>query len=322
MTKLPERNRTKVIALCGGVGGAKLAYGLARILDGEELMILVNTGDDFEHFGLHVSPDIDTVTYTLAGCANPHTGWGRADESWRFMSAVAGLGGETWFSLGDTDLAASAVRTARLKAGDTLTVVTRDAARALGVSAAIRPVTNEALRTVVVTDEGVLPFQAYFVGRRCEPKVLGLRYEGAQRCRITAECMAAFRSSDLAAVVVCPSNPFLSVDPMLAVPGFPDLLREAAVPVVAVSPIVNGRAIKGPLQKIMGEFGMPATPQAIADCYSDFLDAFLIDHSDDTAISGPFVHRSSIVMHTDDDRVRLAREVLAVATTAAKRTRA
>lgn len=306
----------RVVALCGGIGGAKLALGLAHALPPERLTVIVNTGDDFRHLGLHVSPDIDTVTYTLAGRANPETGWGRAGESWRFMEAVGALGGETWFSLGDTDLATHVVRSARLEAGDRLTAITRDAARALGVGAAILPATDDPLATVVETDEGDLPFQRYFVERRCAPALRGLRYEGASAARPTPEVRAALAADDLAAVVICPSNPYLSIDPMLAIPEFRDLLASARAPRIAISPIVAGKAVKGPLAKIMAERGLAPTPAAVAEHYGDLLDLFVVDEADAGApgpAGGARVLSAPTMMRSLDDRVALARRVLEAA---------
>lgn len=301
----------RVVALCGGVGGAKLALGLSHVVAPERLSIVVNTGDDFRHFGLAICPDLDTVTYTLAGLVNPETGWGRAEESWRFMAAVEKLGGEGWFNLGDTDLATHAVRTAQLAAGARLSEATRHIARALGVAPAILPASDEPVATILDTDEGALPFQRYFVGRRCEPAVRGLRYQGATEAKPSPEVAAALSGPDLAAIVICPSNPYLSVDPMLAITGFRALLRQSGAPVVAVSPIVRGAAIKGPLAKMMRELGQAVDARTVAEHYGELIDAFVIDEADrGTAISGPRVHVAKTVMRSLDDRIALARSVL------------
>ena len=301
----------RVVALCGGVGGAKLALGLAHVVPAERLSIIVNTGDDFRHFGLAVSPDIDTVTYTLAGRVNTETGWGRAEESWRFMAALRELGGETWFNLGDTDLATHVVRSERLKAGARLTEVTRAVARSLGVGPAILPATDDPLETIVDTDEGPLAFQRYFVGRRCEPAVRALRYRGATEARPTPEVAAALAAPDLAAIIICPSNPYLSIDPILAVPGIDRLIRDAGAPVVAVSPIVGGAAIKGPLAKMMTELGCRVDPQTVADHYGDLVDVLIVDETDAGAtITGPRMHLAPTLMRSLDDRIALARIAL------------
>ena len=241
-SSLPEG---RVIALCGGVGGAKLAAGLAHHL-GDRLTVVVNTGDDFEHLGLTICPDIDTVLYTLSGLANRTLGWGRADESWNFLETLASLGGETWFQLGDRDLALHVQRTTALHSGVSLTRFTTKVADKLGLSCAILPMSDDAVRTHVDTPEGRLPFQRYFVGRRCEPAVERIVFEGAQAAKVTAEVARAFDAPDLAAIIICPSNPYLSIDPLLSIPGLRQRLESAAQPVVAVSPLIGGKAVKGP----------------------------------------------------------------------------
>lgn len=304
----------RVVALCGGVGGAKLALGLSKLVPDDRLAVIVNTGDDFRHFGWLVCPDIDTVTYTLADVVNKENGWGRAGETWRFMEEVRRLGGEDWFNLGDTDLATHAVRTARIDAGARLTDVTTGIAASLGVSARILPMTDDPVRTMVETDEGLLPFQEYFVGRRCEPKVSGVRLDGAHAARLSPEVVAALTSDELDAIVICPSNPYLSLDPMLAIPGLRQRIVEAGVPVVAVSPIVGGKAIKGPLAKMMEELGKKIEPQTVADHYGGLVDVFIADRMDrNTGIMGPKVYYTNTVMNDLEDRVALAGEVLAQA---------
>ncbi|HYE00920.1 MAG TPA: 2-phospho-L-lactate transferase CofD family protein, partial [Alphaproteobacteria bacterium] len=234
-----------VLALCGGVGGAKLAFGLAAELSAEDLTVAVNTGDDFEHLGLTVCPDIDTVLYTLSGLSDRERGWGLAGETWNFMAATRRLGGEDWFQLGDQDLATHVERSHRLAAGESLSAVTARLARALGLTAAIAPMSDQPVRTVVETDQGELAFQHYFVRERCAPAARGVRFEGADRARPSPALEAALARPDLAAMVVCPSNPYLSVDPILAVPGVREALKRRSAPVVAVSPIIAGQALKG-----------------------------------------------------------------------------
>lgn len=303
-----------VVALCGGIGGAKLALGLSKVVPPEKLTVIVNIGDDFRHLGLDVSPDIDTVVYTLSGRSNPAQGWGRADESWRFMQAVAELGGETWFSLGDTDLATSAVRTARLQADDRLTDITRDIAQALGIRCAVLPVSDDKVRTLVQTDEGELPFQQYFVGRHCEPAVHGLVFAGCERATMTPEVRSALAAPDLAAVILCPSNPYLSIDPMLAVRGMRAALDALRAPILAVSPIVGGQAIKGPLAKMMAELGLPVTQQSVLAHYEGLIDLLVVDDADrNTTPADPRIRVAPTVMHTLDDKMALARTVLAFA---------
>jgi LPPG:FO 2-phospho-L-lactate transferase len=305
-------SRGRILALCGGVGGAKLALGLYRVLPPRDLVLCVNTGDDFEHLGLHVSPDLDTVMYTLADLDNPETGWGRRGETWTFMQALEALGGETWFRLGDGDLATHIERTRRLRGGESLTAVTHDFARRLGIEAALLPMSDDPVRTVVETSEGVMPFQRYFVGRRCEPAVRRILFEGSERAEPNPAVMAALSAPDLALVVICPSNPYLSVDPILAVPALRQALVDCAAPVVAVSPLIGGRAVKGPTGKIMAELAMPLTQATIARHYAGLIDGIMIDTVDQQeAATLPLATRTTrTLMSTLDDRVRLAREVL------------
>lgn len=308
------KQRERILALCGGIGGAKLALGLSKVVKPENLTIAVNTADDFRHFGLHISPDVDTVCYTLGGISNTEYGWGRAAESWRFMEAIKELGGDSWFSLGDTDLATSVVRTTRMDRGDTLTEITDDIARALGIRATILPASNDPLATVVYTDDGVLPFQQYFVGQHCKPRVNALALEGIDKAQPSPELIGALKDESLAAVVLCPSNPYLSIDPILALPGIREALRAVPVPVVAVSPLVGNDAIKGPLRKLMGELGHDVSLQSIADHYRDFLDVLIIDEVDASAsVNGPQVEVAQTVMRTIEDRIELARHVLSTA---------
>jgi LPPG:FO 2-phospho-L-lactate transferase len=307
-----------VLALCGGIGGAKLALGLARALGPGELTILVNTGDDFEHLGLRISPDIDTVLYTLGGVADPERGWGRADETWNFMSAVRQLGGETWFQLGDRDLAMHVERTRYLRAGGILTDFVEQAAHRLGIEARILPMTDEDVRTIVETDEGTLEFQQYFVEHRCQPKVRSLWFAGASRTRMSATVHRAIFDATRA-IVICPSNPYLSIEPILAIPGVRVALLEAIAPIVAVSPIIGGAAVKGPTAKIMAELGTPVSNVSIAAHYHGLIDGLVIDSVDagDAAAIDEPVHATCTLMQDLSDRVRLASDVLAFAQTLA-----
>lgn len=304
----------RCLALSGGVGGAKLALGLSRMLPPEELLVVANTGDDFEHLGLLVCPDIDTVTYTLAGLANPETGWGRADEGWRFMEALAAIGGETWFRLGDRDLAVHLERTRRVAAGETLSGVTQDIGTRLGVRPTVAPMSDQPVRTIVETAGGPLAFQHYFVREQCAPRVTGFRFEGAQRARPSPAFAAALQGG-LTSVVICPSNPFISIDPILAVPGVREGLRRCGAPIVAVSPIVGGRALKGPTAKMMTELGIPSGAAEVARHYRGLIDGFVLDAGDAADADairrlGPAVLVTETVMQSLDDKVRLAREVL------------
>lgn len=300
------------VALCGGVGGAKLALGLAHVLAADKLTIIVNTGDDFEHVGLHVSPDIDTVLYTLAGLANAEQGWGLAGESWNFMGALERLGGPTWFRLGDQDLATHIERTGRLQRGETLSAVTAHLRQRLGVAPAIIPMSDDIVATYVVTDEGRLPFQSYFVGRRCEPRVQSIEFEGAAAAKPARDALAALQQSDLAGLIICPSNPWLSVDPILAIPGWRQAIAALRVPRVAVTPLVAGKAVKGPTAKIMHELGLALTIRSIADHYRGLIDGFILDDADAglAADLGLPAVSTGTIMRTLDDRVRLAQVAL------------
>jgi LPPG:FO 2-phospho-L-lactate transferase len=299
------------VALSGGVGGAKLSLGLAELL-GDRLSVIVNTGDDFEHLGLAISPDVDTALYTLAGVVNPETGWGRRDETWTFMQALGALGGPTWFRLGDGDLAMHVDRTQRLAAGETLTDFCAHAAARLGVAAHILPMTDDRLRTVVETDMGTLAFQEYFVREQCRPAVRAIRFDGADDARPTRQVLDALSAPTLTGIIVCPSNPWLSVDPILAVPGLRAALRESGMPIIAVSPIVGGKALKGPAAKIMDELGLAVNSAGIARHYAGLIDGLVVDTVDAALVPDLGVPAlvTNTVMRTLDDKVALARECL------------
>jgi len=307
-----------VIALCGGVGGAKLAFGLTRILSPDDLTIVVNTGDDFVHMGLHVSPDIDTVAYTLADLADRERGWGLAGETWNFMEQVKRLGGESWFNLGDRDLAMHVERSRRLAARETLSEITAALTAALGIRHAVVPMSDAPVRTIVQTAEGELAFQRYFVGEQCRPVATGVRFDGASAATPSPALRAALARRDVAAVIVCPSNPYLSVDPILAVPGVRAGLKALGAPIVAVSPIVGGRALKGPAAKLMRELGVAPSVASIACHYRGLLSGLVVDREDSEEADalrtlGLPTLATGAVMTTDDDRIRLARETLAFA---------
>ena len=302
----------RLLAISGGVGGAKLAFGLAELLDPEHLMIVANTGDDFEHLGLQICPDIDTLVYTLAGVADPARGWGLAGETWQCLDALGALGGPDWFRLGDRDLATHLQRSALLRLGLTLGEVTARLAAALGVRHPVVPMSDAPVRTLVDTDRGSFAFQEYFVRERCEPRVRALHYRNAERAQ-PAPVLRDWLAEGDSLVVVCPSNPYLSVDPVLAVAGMRTLLQ--ALPAVAVSPIVGGRAIKGPAAKMMAELGMPVSACGVAEHYRGLVQAFVIDHEDaaqaDAIMAlGMRVLVTDTVMRDAGDRERLAREVL------------
>jgi LPPG:FO 2-phospho-L-lactate transferase len=301
-----------IIALSGGVGGAKLALGLARIMPPEQLTVVVNTGDDFEHLGLSISPDIDTVTYTLAGVANRELGWGRQDETWSFMETMEALGGETWFRLGDRDVALHVERTRRLNAGEKLSGVTADFCRRLGIKSHVVPMSDDPVRTRLRTDEGWLDFQEYFVHRRCEPVVLELLFQGAGAARAHPDFLAALSDPSLQAIVICPSNPFISVEPILAIPGVRQAMIDSPVPIIAVSPIIAGQAVKGPTAKMMKELGLDPSAGTVAHRYHDLLDGYVIDHADMSEVVSidARVTLAQTLMRTMEDREALARTVL------------
>ncbi len=306
---------SQFLAITGGVGGAKLALGLSKLLGGDELALIVNTGDDFRHLGLHISPDIDSLVYTLSGESKPDTGWGRRDESWQFMDALATLGGETWFSLGDRDLAMHIERTRRLATGESLTRVTAGLASSLGIEHRILPMSNDSVHTKVLTAGGVMDFQHYFVRERCKPVVSGFKFDGAESANISPEIDQRLNDPALAGIILCPSNPFVSIDPILAVRGMRQRLVQSTVPVVAVSPLVGGAAIKGPTVKMMRELSLPNTASWVAGHYRDFLDGFVLDnqdiaHSDEVEALGMEVAVTQTVMETLDDRVKLAQVCL------------
>jgi LPPG:FO 2-phospho-L-lactate transferase len=262
-----------------------------------------------------VSPDLDTVLYTLAGVSDPERGWGRADESWNFMAALRELGGDAWFNLGDRDLAVHVERTRRLRAGETLTSIVADMARRLNVAVRIVPMTDDPVRTIVHTAQSELPFQEYFVRHACTPVVTGVSFAGAAAARPNPILSDALGDANLAAIVICPSNPYLSIDPILAVPGIRAALQGATVPVIAVSPIIGGKAVKGPTAKIMAELGIATTSQAIAGHYRGLIDGLVIDESDAADVDriGIQTDVAPTLMKSIDDKQRLAEAVLAFA---------
>lgn len=303
-----------IVALAGGVGGAKLADGLAQLLRPEELILVVNTADDFEHLGLRISPDLDTVMYTLAGIENPHTGWGAADETWSFMDALGKLGGPTWFRLGDKDLATHIERTRLMADGQPLSAVTRAFCEHLGVKHAVTPMTDSPVSTYVRSKGRILPFQHYFVRERCEPVIDSLEYRGASSAIPSPDFAAALSTHSLEAVVICPSNPYLSIDPILAIPGVRDAIHACGT-VLAVSPIVGGRAIKGPVAKIMRELSHAASSVGIARHYRALVRTLIIDNADaslraDIESAGMRAIVEDTVMDSKSARKRLAESCL------------
>ena len=301
----------RYLAITGGVGGAKLALGLAHILPPEELAFVVNTGDDFEHLGLHIAPDIDTLTSTLADLSNKELGWGRADESWNFMAALETLGGETWFQLGDRDLALHIRRTQLLAAGESLTEATAQICHQLGLRHPVWPMSDQPVRTMVHTADGPLAFQHYFVRDRCQPAVTGFEFAGIDQAALNPRLVDYLREP-LDGIIICPSNPFVSVDPMLSIPGAKAALASNGAPIVAVSPIVGGTAIKGPTAKMMQELQVPSSAAQIAAHYGDLLTALVLDEQD-AALDGTLHTPTTVantVMVTLQDRVDLGHAVL------------
>jgi LPPG:FO 2-phospho-L-lactate transferase len=309
--------RRRIVALAGGVGGAKLAHGLAQILPPEDLTVIVNTGDDFEHLGLTICPDLDTVCYTLAGLANPETGWGRKDETWNVIANIEKLGGASWFRLGDQDFATHIERTRRLKEGKPLSQVTREFCEAWGIKQTVLPMSDSPVRTIVNADEGELPFQEYFVHRHCEPRVKGFRFDGIKEAQPAPGAVEALEAAD--AVVICPSNPWVSIDPILRVldlaptPPSETAERKLNKPVVAVSPIIGGKTVKGPAAKMYAELGIEPSALAVAEHYRHVLAGFVLDHQD-KQLSDKFkkgkIMITDTLMNSIASRARLAKNVL------------
>jgi LPPG:FO 2-phospho-L-lactate transferase len=298
----------KIVLLVGGVGGAKLADGFARLVAPENLTIIVNTGDDFSHMGLHISPDVDTVMYSLAGVANPDTGWGRIGESWRTMAEVGRLGGPDWFRLGDLDLAMHLTRSHLLANGRSLTEAIEYLCRRFGVTTTILPMSDQPAPTMVETDEGLLSFQSWFVERQWQPAVKKIHLP--PDVRTTPQVAAALEMADL--IAIAPSNPFVSIDPILNVYPIKEMVSDLPEKVIGVSPIIGGRAVKGPAAKMMVEMGMAASPQAVADYYGDLLDIFVYDERDERLPQGsqPVFVQMNTLMNDEDDRLNLAANLL------------
>lgn len=304
---------SKILAITGGVGGAKLALGFAKILDPEQVLFAANVGDDFEHLGLHISPDIDSLTYALAEQNNQELGWGRAGETWQFIETLGSLGGEDWFRLGDKDLALHMRRRQLLDSGATLSQATATICQHMGIRHRVVPISDDPIRTAVHSEQGDLAFQYYFVRERCEPAVSGFSFKGMENARLNPVIGSYLEDCD--GIIICPSNPFVSVAPVIEVEGF--LQAAAHIPTIAVSPIVAGTAIKGPAAKMMQELNMPATALAVAQYYQNryptLLNGFVIDETDRHSLSEfdlPSVATQS-VMRALDDRIALAQRCLA-----------
>ncbi len=310
-SELPEVN---IVALLGGVGGAKLASGLAQLLPPERLTFVVNTADDFEHLGLHISPDLDTVMYTLAGLVNPETGWGIKDDTWNTLAMLACYEAPTWFRLGDRDLATHLLRSQWLREGFPLTWVTRQLCWLLGVPQTILPMSDDPVHTRVLTENGEIAFQEYFVRYAWQPRIKGVRFEGIEQAQPTREVVSALRNADV--ILFGPSNPFVSLDPILALPAMRRILSTVRAPRIAISPIVAGRALKGPAAKMMNELNMEASPVTVAAHYRDLLTGFVLDRQDVPCAAviaeqmGIRTLATDIIMRDEPDRARLAREIL------------
>ncbi len=310
-----NNNSGTYLALSGGVGGAKLVLGLGHVLDKEQLLVVANTGDDFQHLGVSISPDIDTLIYTLSGLNNKELGWGRQDESWNFMQACEKLGMDTWFRLGDKDLALHIYRTQALSKGLTLSEVTRGLCERFDIKIQIVPMSDDSVKTFVTTTTGRLPFQEYFVKHRCMPKVTGLEFEGIENAEMSPSFEQHLNDPALQAVIICPSNPFLSIQPILSLSMVRKKLEEVNQPVIVVSPIVEGQALKGPTAKMMKELNIDCNVGGIVELYAGLVDGIIIDNKDaayaeEIKSRGIKVHTSNIVMQSLQDRVNLASEVL------------
>ncbi len=301
------------LVFAGGVGGAKLAEGMAHSVGEDALTVVVNTADDFDHYGLRVSPDLDTVMYTLAGWNNAETGWGVKGDTFQNFDMLKVYGVEPWFHVGDRDIATHLLRTHWLKGGATLTDVTRMLARQLGVQSRVLPMTNDPVRTIVDTDEGLFAFQEYFVKLRWQPEVRSLIYEGAEEAEPAPDVLRVIETADT--IIIAPSNLYLSIDPILAVPGIKDALLNASAPIIAVTPIIGGEAVKGPAAKLMRELGVESSAVAVAQHYAEFLNGFVMDEQD--AALKPLIEAmgmgvliTNTIMKDGDDRARLACEVV------------
>ena len=297
----------KIVAFAGGVGGAKLAQGLAQVVPPQDLTIIVNTGDDFEHLGLYICPDLDTVCYTLGGLANSETGWGRAGETWNTIANVEKLGGPAWFRLGDSDIATHLERTRRLKEGKPLSEITKEFCKAWGIEPTVLPMTDSPVRTMVDSDEGELAFQEYFVHRQCQPRVKGFRFDGVEVAEPAPGVREALASADV--VIFCPSNPWVSIDPIL------NVIKEVKKPVFAVSPIIGGKTVKGPAAKMYSELGIEPSAYAVANHYRTILKGFVLDNEDiemkkEIQELGIATLVTNTLMNQLTDRARLANDVL------------
>lgn len=303
-----------LIAISGGIGGAKLCYGLDQILQPEQLRVIANTGDDFLYLGFYISPDIDTLIYTLAGVNNKETGWGREDETWKTHNVLGELGADNWFKLGDKDLALHLHRSKALKNGETLTSITQDIAERFKLKNIILPMSDHIIQTVVDTDKGSMPFQEYFVKESTTPKVREISFE-SKHPKTTKEVLEAINDPELSGFLIAPSNPYLSIDPILSIDEIKQTLMQSNKPRVAVSPIIGRDSVKGPTAKIMQEMGLEVNVMTIANHYENLIDGLIIDNTDEEYIQaiesfGVKVKVTNILMHDNDDKTRLAEEAI------------
>lgn len=298
----------RTVALAGGVGGAKLADGLSNLLPASDLTIVVNTGDDFEHLDLYISPDLDTVCYTIAGLSDPIKGWGRANETWNFLDNLTKLGGPSWFQIGDKDLSTHVERTRRMKNDETLSQITEEFCSSWNIGPKILPMSDDKVRTIVDTNEGRLSFQEYFVARKCEPNIKGFEFDGIEKAAPAPGVLSAINDADL--IVFCPSNPWVSIDPILNLKDVRSSLKEKKV--VAVSPIIQGKTVKGPAAKMYKDMGIEPSALAVFNHYEDLLSAFVIDDLDSvlaTKIKSQVLVTNTI-MKNSQDRINLAQKIL------------
>ena len=312
---LSNRSKHNILNFSGGVGGSKLALGLSKLLPPDQLSVVVNTADDFDHFGLHISPDLDTLMYTLGGVNNKELGWGLNCESWNMLDSLDQLGGETWFQLGDRDMATHLLRTQYLREGFKLSEATSKLCKSLGINHEIFPMTDHRVRTKVQTKKGMLDFQEYFVRHKCVPEITDIHLDGIEDALPQEDFERKLKNPDLSALIIGPSNPFVSIDPIIRIPRIRKLMIASNAPVIAVSPIIGEEAVKGPAAKMMRELNISVSCSAVADYYGDLLDGFVVDDKDfqlaeKLRSGGLKVLVTPILMHTMDDRIRLASEIL------------
>ncbi|MBC8227368.1 MAG: 2-phospho-L-lactate transferase [Gammaproteobacteria bacterium] len=306
--------KKKILALSGGVGGAKLCRGLDQITDKDELVIIANTGDDFLYLGFYISPDIDTLIYTLAGENNIETGWGRTDETWKAHNVMGGLGADNWFKLGDKDLEMHVYRSKEIQNGTSLTEITQKVSKIWNINSKILPMSNHSIKTIIESDIGTLSFQEYFVKKQCIPKVESITFKH-KKAKASQTLLDEMNDNNLTAIIFAPSNPYLSIDPILSLSEIKNFLRTTSTPVIAVSPVVDGQAVKGPTTKIMSELGVEPSAVSIAKHYDGLIDGLILDVLDQNLVSqvediGIRTKVMNTIMHNDQDKIELAQAAL------------